>query len=146
MATPSRPWAPTIPRTKGQQVHLKLDRVDYWIAKGAKPTDTLHSIIKRARRGADRRSGEAAGREPLPEPRPGRQLRRHDHRKGGAMPRIDVLTLFPRMLDGFLAESILGKGLERRPPRRSRSTTCGPGRPTSTARPMTGPSAAARGW
>ena len=25
---------------------------------------------------------------------------------------IDVLTLFPRMLDGFLAESILGKGLE----------------------------------
>lgn len=29
------------------------------------------------------------------------------------MPRIDVLTLFPGMLDGFLAESILGKGIER---------------------------------
>jgi tRNA (guanine37-N1)-methyltransferase len=29
------------------------------------------------------------------------------------MPRIDVLTLFPGMLDGFLAESILGKGLEK---------------------------------
>jgi tRNA (guanine37-N1)-methyltransferase len=29
------------------------------------------------------------------------------------MPRIDVLTLFPRMLDGCRAESILGKGLER---------------------------------
>jgi tRNA (guanine37-N1)-methyltransferase len=29
------------------------------------------------------------------------------------MPRIDVLTLFPGMLDGFLAESILGKGLDR---------------------------------
>ena len=40
------------PRTKGQQVHIRLDRVDYWISKGAKPTDTLHSIIKRARRGA----------------------------------------------------------------------------------------------
>ncbi len=26
--------------------------------------------------------------------------------------KIDVLTLFPRMLDGFLAESILGKGIE----------------------------------
>lgn len=26
---------------------------------------------------------------------------------------IDLLTLFPRMLDGFLGESILGKGLER---------------------------------
>jgi len=29
------------------------------------------------------------------------------------MLRIDVLTLFPRMLDGFLAESILGKALDR---------------------------------
>lgn len=29
------------------------------------------------------------------------------------MPRIDVVTLFPRMLDGFLEESILGKGVER---------------------------------
>jgi tRNA (guanine37-N1)-methyltransferase len=27
---------------------------------------------------------------------------------------IDILTLFPRMLDGFLAESILGKGLAAR--------------------------------
>jgi tRNA (guanine37-N1)-methyltransferase len=26
---------------------------------------------------------------------------------------IDILTLFPRMLDGFLAESILGKGIEQ---------------------------------
>src|SRR5476651_1236754 len=32
--------------------------------------------------------------------------------KTKAMPlKIDVLTLFPRMLDGFLAESILGKGI-----------------------------------
>ena len=29
------------------------------------------------------------------------------------MPRIDVLTLFPAMLGGFLAESILGRGIER---------------------------------
>jgi len=27
--------------------------------------------------------------------------------------KIDVLTLFPRMLDGFLSESILGKGIEK---------------------------------
>ncbi|HEY1848616.1 MAG TPA: 30S ribosomal protein S16 [Opitutaceae bacterium] len=39
------------PRTKGQQVKLRLDRIDYWISKGAKPSDTLHSMIKRARRG-----------------------------------------------------------------------------------------------
>jgi small subunit ribosomal protein S16 len=38
------------PRTKGSQVKLDLDRVDYWIGQGAKPSDTLHSIIKRARR------------------------------------------------------------------------------------------------
>src|ERR1019366_2905858 len=40
------------PRTKGRQVNIRLDRVDYWIGKGAKPSDTLHSIIKRARRAA----------------------------------------------------------------------------------------------
>jgi small subunit ribosomal protein S16 len=40
------------PRAKGEQVKLKLDRVDYWLAKGARPTDTLHSIIKRYRRSA----------------------------------------------------------------------------------------------
>jgi len=28
-------------------------------------------------------------------------------------PHIDILTLFPRMLDGFLVESILGKGIDR---------------------------------
>jgi small subunit ribosomal protein S16 len=38
------------PRVKGEQVKLKLDRVDYWLSKGAKPSDTLHAIIKRARR------------------------------------------------------------------------------------------------
>ncbi|MFZ1054623.1 MAG: 30S ribosomal protein S16 [Opitutaceae bacterium] len=40
------------PRTKGQQVNIRIDRVDYWISKGAKPSATLHSIIKRARKGA----------------------------------------------------------------------------------------------
>jgi tRNA (guanine37-N1)-methyltransferase len=29
------------------------------------------------------------------------------------MPRIDVLTLFPRMLEGFLTESILGRAVEK---------------------------------
>ncbi len=40
------------PRTKGRQVNLNMERVDYWISKGAKPSDTLHSMIKRARRSA----------------------------------------------------------------------------------------------
>jgi len=38
------------PRTKARQVNLKLDRIDYWISKGAQPSDTLHSMIKRFRR------------------------------------------------------------------------------------------------
>jgi len=52
------------PRTKGQQVKVKLDRVDYWISKGAKPTDTLHSIIKRARRGVSLAPAAAAAAAP----------------------------------------------------------------------------------
>jgi small subunit ribosomal protein S16 len=40
------------PRTKAKQVNLKLDRVDYWLSKGAQPSDTLHSLIKRFRRAA----------------------------------------------------------------------------------------------
>jgi small subunit ribosomal protein S16 len=38
------------PRTKGRQVNLDLARVDYWLGKGATPSDTLHALIKRARR------------------------------------------------------------------------------------------------
>jgi small subunit ribosomal protein S16 len=40
------------PRAKGETVKLDLARVDYWLSKGAKPTDTLHSMIKRNRRAA----------------------------------------------------------------------------------------------
>ncbi len=40
------------PRLKGETVKLKLDRVEYWLGKGAKPTDTVHAMIKKARRAA----------------------------------------------------------------------------------------------
>lgn len=40
------------PRTKGNPINLKLDRVDYWLSKGALPTDTMHAMIKKARRAA----------------------------------------------------------------------------------------------
>ena len=40
------------PRAKGETAKLDLARVDYWLSKGAKPTDTLHSMIKRSRRAA----------------------------------------------------------------------------------------------
>jgi small subunit ribosomal protein S16 len=40
------------PRLKGETVKLKLDRVEYWLKQGAKPTDTAHAMIKKARRAA----------------------------------------------------------------------------------------------
>jgi small subunit ribosomal protein S16 len=40
------------PRAKFKGVKLDLARVDYWLSKGAKPSDTLHALIKKARRAA----------------------------------------------------------------------------------------------
>jgi small subunit ribosomal protein S16 len=40
------------PKTKGSPINLKLDRVDYWLSKGALPTDTMHAMIKKVRRSA----------------------------------------------------------------------------------------------
>ena len=49
------------PRAKGNPMTIKLDRVDYWVSKGARPTATMHSMIKRARRAAQ---ATAAGATP----------------------------------------------------------------------------------
>lgn len=40
------------PGNKGNPIAINLDRVDYWLSKGARPTDTMHAMIKRARRSA----------------------------------------------------------------------------------------------
>jgi small subunit ribosomal protein S16 len=40
------------PRAKANGFKVDIARVDYWLSKGAKPTDTLHAMIKRARRAA----------------------------------------------------------------------------------------------
>lgn len=34
------------------QIKLNLDRIDYWTGVGAKPTDTVRSLIKKARKTA----------------------------------------------------------------------------------------------
>ena len=49
------------PKAKGQDKDyaLKLDRADYWISVGAKPTDTAKSIIRRARRDSSALSAES---------------------------------------------------------------------------------------
>lgn len=40
------------PRAKKDSLTLKLDRADYWLSKGALPTDTAKSLIKNARKAA----------------------------------------------------------------------------------------------
>lgn len=40
------------PGDKGSPIKVNLERVDYWLSKGALPTDTMHAMIKRARRAA----------------------------------------------------------------------------------------------
>ena len=40
------------PRAKSDVLKLKVDRVEYWLSKGATPTDTAHSLIKTARKAA----------------------------------------------------------------------------------------------
>jgi len=40
------------PTREPAEINLKADRVDYWISKGALPPDTMHAMIKKARRAA----------------------------------------------------------------------------------------------
>ena len=40
------------PRSKGSPINLNLERVEYWLSKGALPTDTMRAMINRARRSA----------------------------------------------------------------------------------------------
>ena len=40
------------PRAKKDALLLKVDRADYWISKGAVPTDTARALIKNARKAA----------------------------------------------------------------------------------------------
>lgn len=41
------------PRKKGDNFTLKNDRVEYWLSKGALPSDTVASFIRKARRAAN---------------------------------------------------------------------------------------------
>src|SRR5437868_15147845 len=37
------------PKKAGQNSTLKLDRIEHWISKGAQPSDTVRSLIKKTR-------------------------------------------------------------------------------------------------
>jgi small subunit ribosomal protein S16 len=40
------------PRISNTPLKLNLERVDYWVSKGAQPTDTVKGLISRARKAA----------------------------------------------------------------------------------------------
>ncbi len=54
------------PQAQGNDPELtvKLDRVDYWVSQGAKPTDTAKDLIKRSRKDAP--AAEEAATEEAP--------------------------------------------------------------------------------
>ena len=54
------------PEAKGNPLQIKLDRVDFWFSKGARPTDTMHALIKKERR----RQVAAASAPAAPTPAP----------------------------------------------------------------------------
>ncbi len=47
------------PGNKGNPINIDLERVEYWLSKGARPTDTMHAMIKKARRAAAAKSEKA---------------------------------------------------------------------------------------
>jgi small subunit ribosomal protein S16 len=38
------------PKLPGENANVDISRIDYWIKNGAQPSDTVRSIIKKARR------------------------------------------------------------------------------------------------
>jgi small subunit ribosomal protein S16 len=40
------------PKKPGNNSKLEIDRVEYWISKGAQPSDTVRSLIKKTKKAA----------------------------------------------------------------------------------------------
>ncbi len=51
------------PGVRGNPVKINMERVDYWLSKGALPTDTMRAMIKKARRAAANAKPEEAPAE-----------------------------------------------------------------------------------
>lgn len=54
-------------KKEAEQIKLKLDRIDYWLGVGAQPSDTVRSLIKRARKAAPAETAAAAATPAEPE-------------------------------------------------------------------------------
>src|SRR2546430_3558135 len=55
------------PKKPGHNSTMKLDRAEYWISKGAQPSDTVRSLIKKNKKQAAR---DATPAEAAPAPPP----------------------------------------------------------------------------
>src|SRR5438552_645035 len=53
------------PKKTGHNSTLKMDRIEHWISKGAQPSDTVRSLIKKNRKQA---SAPAEATAPAPAP------------------------------------------------------------------------------
>jgi len=51
------------PKKTGHNSTLKLDRIEHWISKGAQPSDTVRSLIKK-----NRKQSSSSPAEPEPQP------------------------------------------------------------------------------
>src|SRR5204862_4121910 len=51
------------PKKPDHNSTLKLDRIDHWISKGAQPSDTVRSLIKKNKKNAEKAPGETAAPE-----------------------------------------------------------------------------------
>ncbi|MEX2286516.1 MAG: 30S ribosomal protein S16 [Planctomycetaceae bacterium] len=54
-------------KNKADRVQLNLDRIDYWISVGAKPSDNVATLIKKVK---TNRFGTAAAPPPMTPPKP----------------------------------------------------------------------------
>lgn len=54
-------------KDKAQRVHLKMDRIDYWISVGAQPSDNVATLIKKVK---TNNFGKSAAPPPMLAPKP----------------------------------------------------------------------------
>ena len=54
------------PKKTGHNSTLKLDRIDHWISKGAQPSDTVRSLIKKNRKQTAAAPAEESAAAPAP--------------------------------------------------------------------------------
>src|SRR5207248_5727068 len=60
------------PKKAGQNSTLKLDRIEHWISKGAQPSDTVRSLIKKTKNpeAAAKKAAAKAAKKAAPNPAP----------------------------------------------------------------------------